>query len=115
MVSGVGANYTLSANPAAENEGVVVEDVEAAHQAAVERGDLTQEQADERLEAWKKNQTEGLKAREDFLKRDIEDVQAELKAWVEAGEITQEQADERLEGFRAWENSRKTDVVTDSQ
>ena len=36
--------------------------------AAVEAGEITQEQADERLEALKKDQDEGLKAEEDLLK-----------------------------------------------
>ena len=51
--------------PDVENEGVAVEDVEAAHQALLDAGTMTQEQADERLEAWKKYQAEGLKERED--------------------------------------------------
>ena len=47
LVSGVGVNYALAGSPATENEGVVVGDVKASHQATVERGDLTQEEADD--------------------------------------------------------------------
>ena len=51
LVSGVAVNYALAGSPDAENEGVAVEDVEAKIQAAVDAGEITQEQADEKL-AW---------------------------------------------------------------
>ena len=100
LVSGVAVNYALAGGPDAADVGVAVEDVQAAHQAAVKRGDLTQEQADERLEAWKKDQAEGLKARKDSRRITLEDVEARLKAGVDAGALTQEQADARLEGWK---------------
>jgi len=52
LVSGVGVNYVLAGSPDAE-------DVEARLKAGVDAGGLTQEQADERLEAWKKDQAKG--------------------------------------------------------
>ena len=91
------------------------EDVKASHQAAVERSDLTQEQAGERLEAWKKDQAEGLKAREDFRKIDIEDVKAQIRAALAIGKITQEQAYEKLAWLEANEHSSWKDVVADSR
>ena len=115
LVSGVAVNYALAGGPDAADVGVAVEDVQAAHQAAVKRGDLTQEQADERLEAWKKDQAEGLKAREDFRKIDIEDVKAEIRAALASGKITQEQADEKLAWLEANEDSSRKDIVTDSR
>ena len=118
LVSGVAVNYALAGGPDAADVGVAVEDVQAAHQAAVKRGDLTQEQADERLEAWKKDQAEGLKTREDPRRWTAEDVKARIQAAVESGAITQEQADERLEawkkdqaeGLKAREDFRKIDI-----
>ena len=115
LVSGVAVNYALAGGPDAADVGVAVEDVQAAHQAAVKRGDLTQEQADERLEAWKKDQAEGLKAREDFRKIDIEDVKAEIRAALASGKITQEQADEKLAWLEANEDSSWKDIVADSR
>ena len=118
LVSGVAVNYALAGSPDAENEGVAVEDVEAKIQAAVDAGEITQEQADEKLEGWNKDQAEGLKAREDSRRITLEDVEARLKAGVDAGGLTQEQADERLEawkkdpaeGLKAREDVRKIAV-----
>ena len=118
LVSGVGVNYVLAGSPDAE-------DVGAELTADVASGEITQEEADkklagleERLEAWKKREAEGLKAKEDSRRITLEDVEARLKAGVDAGGLTQEQADERLEawkkdqaeGLKAREDSRKIDV-----
>ena len=100
LASGVGINYALAGTPDAENEGVTVEDVEAKLKALVEAVEITQEQAAERLEAWKKDQAEDLKTREGFNQITLEDVKARLKAGVDAGGLTQEQADARLEEWR---------------
>jgi hypothetical protein len=115
LVSGVGVNYVLAGSPDAE-------DVGAELTADVASGEITQEEADkklagleERLEAWKKREAEGLKAKEDFRRITLEDVEARLKAGVDAGGLTQEQADERLEvwkkdqaeGLKAREDSRR--------
>ena len=118
LVSGVGVNYVLAKSP-------IAEDVGAELTADVASGEITQEEADkklagleERLEAWKKDQAEGLKAREDSRRITLEDVEARLKAGVDAGGLTQEQADERLEawkkdqaeGSKAREDVRKIDI-----
>ena len=118
LVSGVGVNYVLARSPDAE-------DVGAELTADVASGEITQEEADkklagleERLEAWKKDQAEGLKAREDSRRITLEDVEARLKAGVDAGGLTQEQADERLEawkkdqaeGLKAREDVPKIDI-----
>ena len=98
------------------------EEVRAKLQASVENGELTQEQADERLEGFKGDSKKGMKSDKNnngFGKSDkdgdirsqirgrkpnplakpefdIEKIQEELKKAVDDGEITQEQADERL-------------------
>ena len=100
LASGVGINYALAGTPDAENEGVTVEDVEAKLKALVEADEITQEQAAERLEAWKKDQAEDLKTKESSNQITLEDVKARLKAGVDAGGLTQEQADARLEEWR---------------
>ena len=64
LISAVGANYVLAANHAGENDGAPVKDVEARLQGAVERGIVTQQQADARLEAWGKDQAERSRTRE---------------------------------------------------
>ena len=115
LVSGVGVNYVLAGSPDAE-------DVGAELTADVASGEITQEEADkklagleERLEAWKKDQAEGLKTREDFRKIDIEDVKAEIRAALASGKITQEQADEKLAWLEANEDSSWKNVVADSR
>ena len=86
---------------------VVVEDVQARLQVAVARADLTQEQADARLEVWRKAQAdEKLAARQG---KDLKTtgkragkkmtggkLQAILDKAVAAGKITQAQVDEKL-------------------
>ena len=91
------------------------EDVEAEVLAAFRNGDITREQAAEKLE--------GLRAREGSRRITLEDVEARLKAGVDAGNLTQEQANERLEawkkdqaeGLRAREDSREKNIVTDAR
>ena len=111
MASAVGVNYALAGSPAAADSATISADVtsttngltrkvEARLKAGVDAGVLTQEQADARLEAWKKDQAEGLKARKDSRRITLEDVEARLKAGVDAGALTQEQADARLEAWK---------------
>jgi hypothetical protein len=68
-------------------------------EAAVEAGQITQEQADERLDRQREEQH-----RRDSgnLEKeiDLDGILKRLKAAVEAGEITQEQADEKLEDLK---------------
>ena len=122
LVSAVGVNYALAGSPAAADSATISADVtsttngltrkvEARLKAGVDAGVLTQEQADARLEGWKKDQAEGLKAREDPGRWTAEDVKARIQAAVESGKITQEQADEKLAWLEANEDSSWKDVV----
>ena len=97
LVSGVGVNYVLAGSPDVENEGVAVEDVEAKIQAAVDAGEITQEQADEKRAYW----AEGDKRFEkecDWKPMSPEEEEAAIQAAVDAGEITQEEADKKRAG-----------------
>ncbi|MDP7578472.1 MAG: hypothetical protein QGF12_02885 [SAR202 cluster bacterium] len=85
LVLGIGVNYVLAGSPDADN-------VEAKIRAAVLNGDMTREQATEKLE--------GLRTVEDSRRITLEDVEARLKAGVDAGGLTQGQADARLEAWK---------------
>ncbi len=85
LVSAIGVNYVLAGSPDADN-------LEAKIRAAVQNGDMTREQAAEKLE--------GLRTREDSRRITLEDVEARLKAGVDAGGLTQGQADARLEAWK---------------
>jgi polyhydroxyalkanoate synthesis regulator phasin len=79
------------------------EDIEARLSAMVEKGLLTQEQADKKLgEIDSKSGDDYLwKDKEPFLKTNLtyEKFEAKLSALVEKGELTQGEADEKLEGY----------------
>jgi len=85
LVSAIGVNYVLAGSPDADN-------LEAKIRAAIQNGDMTREQAAEKLE--------GLRTREDSRRITLEDVEARLKAGVDAGGLTQGQADARLEAWK---------------
>lgn len=84
--------------------------------AMVEKGLLTQEQADEKLAAFqsKSNYDSGLKkktaSKEEALQAKVAVFEEKLTAMVEKGLLTQEQADEKLKSFQA----KKTEKVESS-
>ena len=107
LVSVVGVNYALANNPDGP-------DIEARLKAAVDSGDITQEQADERLKGWKKLQTEGPKDRKHARQWTTEDVKAKIQAAVENGDITQQEADAKLDGLKANKPPHPKNIVSDS-
>ena len=68
---------------------------EAKLAAMVEQGKLTQEQADEKLEAFQ-SELSGTSSPEKKTALTYEALEEKLAAMVERGELTQEQADEKL-------------------
>ena len=66
----------------------------------VEKGELTQEQADQKLEAIQSELNDGAPLKKKAASK-YEAIEEKLAAMVEKGELTQEQADAKLEWIRA--------------
>ena len=72
----------------------MLEVIKAKIQAAVESGDITQEQADEKLEYLENLPEKGFGRWHNKPHMNPEDIKAKIQAAVESGDITQEQADD---------------------
>ena len=80
-----------------ENKANLLEGIKTKIQAALESGDITQEQADEKLEYLENLPKKGFGRWHKKLRMNPEDVKGKIQAALESGDITQEQADKKLE------------------
>ena len=93
-----------------ENKANLLEGIKTKIQAALESGDITQEQADEKLEYLQNLPKKGFGRWHKKPHMNPEDLKAKIQAAVDSGDITQKQADEKLEylqnlsknGFGRW-------------
>ncbi|HJO60724.1 MAG TPA: hypothetical protein QF838_08335 [SAR202 cluster bacterium] len=72
-----------------------IQDIRAKISAAVESGEITQEEADEKLADIEAKRNAG----QEKMDAKLESIKAEILAAVESGEITQEEADAKLAGL----------------
>ena len=76
-----------------EHKAKLLESIKAKLQAALDSGDITQEQADEKLEYLENLPQKGFGRWHKKSHMNPEDVKAKLQAALDSGDITQEQAD----------------------
>ena len=72
-----------------------IEEIKAKIAAAVESGEITQAEADEKLAGIEAKRNE----RQEKMAAKLEEIKAKISAAVESGEITQAEADEKLAGL----------------
>jgi hypothetical protein len=80
-----------------EHKANLLEGIKTKIQAALESGDITQEQADEKLEYLENLPKKGFGRGHKKLRMNPENIKAKIQAALESGDITQEQVDEKLE------------------
>jgi len=78
-----------------------IEEIRAKISAAVENGEITQEEADEKLADIEAKRN----ARQEKMNAKVQEIRAKISAAVENGEITQEEADEKLADIEAKRNA----------
>ena len=79
--------------------------IEAKLAAMVDNGDLTQEEADKKLEAFQSGSKHPATLKKKVASK-LEALQAKLAALVEKGELTQEQADQKLKWILAKKSAK---------
>ena len=76
------------------SKGLDLEDIKSRIQAAVEKGDITQEQADQKFQSLLEKSKHN---KRDWNKPSEDEIRAQIKTAVEEGTLTQEEVDEKLQ------------------
>ena len=83
-------------NHGGKPKGLNLEDIKIHIQEAVERGEITQEQADQKLQLLLEKSKHNKRG---WNKPSEDEIRAQIKTAVEEGTLTQEEADEKLQGL----------------